>query len=73
MGRRFLVSLALLLCAEATLAQVATTSSTSTTTSSTIDTSRPVAYVYVSTKHYIHAYNAWAEGQLPSSFGSPVP
>ena len=73
MGRTFLLSLALLLCAEATLAQVATTSVTSTTTSSTIDTSRPVAYVYVSSKHYIHAYNAWADGKLTSISGSPFP
>ena len=70
MGRRFLVSLALLLCAEATLAQVATTSTTSTTT---IDTSRPVAWLYVSSKHYIHAYKVWANGTYTSITGSPFP
>jgi hypothetical protein len=68
MGRRSLVSLALLLCAEATLAQVATTSSTST---STINTAAPVAYVYVSSSHYIHEYKAWADGKLTSITGSP--
>jgi len=51
MGRRFVLSLVLLLCAEATFAQVAATSSTST---STINTSLPVAWIYVSSKHYIH-------------------
>lgn len=70
MGRRSLVSLALLLCAEATLAQVATTSGTST---STINTSLPVAYVYVSSAHYIHAYKAWADGKITSITGSPFP
>jgi hypothetical protein len=70
MGRRSLVSLALLLCAEATLAQVATTSSTST---STINTSLPVAWIYVSSKHYIHAYKVWANGNLTSITGSPFP
>jgi hypothetical protein len=70
MGRRFVPSLALLLCAEAMLAQVATTSSTST---STINTSLPVAYVYVSSSHYIHAYNAWANGTYTSITGSPFP
>jgi hypothetical protein len=70
MGCRSLVSLALLLCAEATLAQVATTSTTSTTT---IDTSRPVAWVYVSSSHYIHAYKAWANGTYTSITGSPFP
>jgi hypothetical protein len=70
MGRRSLVSLALLLCAEATLAQVATTSSTST---STINTSLPVAYVYVSSTHYIHAYKAWVNGTYTSITGSPFP
>ena len=70
MGRRFFVSLALLLCAEATLAQVATTSGTST---STINTSLPVAYVYVSSAHYIHAYKAWADGKITSITGSPFP
>jgi hypothetical protein len=70
MCRRFLVSLALLLCAEATLAQVATTSGTST---STINTSLPVAYVYVSSSHYIHAYKAWANGTYTSISGSPFP
>jgi len=69
MGRRFLVSLALLLCAEATLAQVATTS----TSTSTINTSLPVAYVYVSSSHYIHAYKAWANGTYTSITGSPFP
>ena len=70
MGRRSLFSLALLLCAEATFAQVATTSSTST---STIDPTRPVARVYVSSSHYIHAYNAWADGKYTSISGSPFP
>lgn len=70
MGRRSLVSLALLLCAEATLAQVATTSLTST---STINTSLPVARLYVSSTHYIHAYNAWANGTYTSITGSPFP
>jgi hypothetical protein len=70
MGRRFLVSLALLLCAEAVLAQVATTSGTST---STINTSLPVAYLYVSSSHYIHAYKAWANGTYTSVTGSPFP
>ena len=70
MGRRCLVSLALLLCAEATLAQVATTSSTST---STINPSLPVARLYVSSSHYIHAYNAWADGKYTSITGSPFP
>jgi hypothetical protein len=71
MGRRTLFSLVLLLCAEATFAQVATTSSTSTST--TIDTSRPVAWLYVSSKHYIHAYKVWANGSLTSITGSPFP
>lgn len=70
MGRRFLVSLAFLLCAEAVLPQVATTSGTST---STINTSLPVAYVYVSSSHYIHAYKAWANGTYTSVTGSPFP
>jgi len=70
MGRRFVLSLVLLLCAEAMLAQVATTSSTST---STINTSLPVAYVYVSSSHYIHAYKAWANGTYTSVTGSPFP
>ena len=70
MGRRFVLSLVLLLCAEAMLAQVATTSSTST---STINTSLPVAYVYVSSSHYIHAYKAWANGTYTSITGSPFP
>jgi hypothetical protein len=70
MGHKILVSLGLLLCAEATLAQVATTSSTST---STIDTSRPVAWVYVTSKHYIHAYKAWVDGNLTRITGSPFP
>ena len=70
MGRRFVLSLVLLLCAEATFAQVATTSSTST---STINTSLPVAYVYVSSSHYIHAYKAWANGTYTSITGSPFP
>jgi len=70
MGHRFVLSLALLLCAEAMLAQVATTSSTST---STINTSLPVAYVYVSSSHYIHAYKAWANGTYTSVAGSPFP
>ena len=70
MGRRSLVSLALLLCAEAALAQVATTSGTST---STINTSLPVAYAYVSSSHYIHAYKVWADGKLTSITGSPFP
>jgi len=52
------------------LAQVATTSSTST---STIDATRPVAYVYVSSSHYIHAYQAWANGTYTSITGSPFP
>jgi hypothetical protein len=51
-------------------AQVATTSSTST---STINTSLPVAYVYVSSSHYIHAYKAWANGTYTSITGSPFP
>jgi hypothetical protein len=70
MGRRILASLALLLCAEATLAQVATTSSAST---ATINTKLPVAYVYVSSSHYIHAYKAWANGTYTSVTGSPFP
>ena len=70
MGRRFVLSLVLLLCAEATFAQVATTSSTST---STINPSLPVAYVYVSSSHYIHAYKAWANGTYTSITGSPFP
>jgi hypothetical protein len=70
MGRRFVLSLVLLLCAAAMLAQVATTSSTST---STINTSLPVAYVYVSSSHYIHAYKAWANGTYTSITGSPFP
>jgi len=70
MGHRLLVSLALLLCAEAVLAQVATTSGTST---STINPSLPVAYVYVSSSHYIHAYKAWDDGKITSITGSPFP
>ena len=69
MGCRSLVSLALLLCVEAAQAQVATTSTISTST--TIDTSRPVAWLYVSSKHYIHAYKVWANGSLTSIPGSP--
>ena len=63
-------SLALLLCAEASFAQVATTSSTST---STIDTSLPVAYVYVSSSHYIHAYKAWARWHVHQHHRIAVP
>jgi hypothetical protein len=70
MGRRILVCLALLLSAKATLSQVAATSTTST---ATINTSLPVAYVYVSSKHYIHAYKAWANGTYTSVTGSPFP
>jgi len=70
MGRRFLLSLALLLCAEAAIAQVAPTSSTS---AATINTKLPVAYVYVSSSHYIHAYKAWADGKITSITGSPFP
>ena len=69
MGRRILVSLALLLCVEAAQAQVATTSTTSTSTS-TIDTSHPVAWLYVASKHYIHAYKVWVNGNLTSITGS---
>jgi len=70
MGCRSIFSLALLLCAEAAFAQVATTSTTSTTT---IDSSRPVAWLYVPSKHYIHAYKVWANGSLTSITGSPFP
>lgn len=70
MGRRILVGLALLLCVEAVQAQVATASNTST---STIDTSRPVAWLYVASKHYIHAYKVWVNGSLTSITGSPFP
>jgi len=49
MGRRIIVSLVFSLCAEAAFAQVASASGTST---STIDTSLPVAWVYVSSSHY---------------------
>jgi len=70
MGHRILVSLVFSLCAEAALAQVATTSGTST---STIDTSLPVAYIYVSSSHYIHANKAWADGRITSVTGSPFP
>jgi hypothetical protein len=70
MGRRILVSLVFSLCAEAAFAQVATPSATST---STINTSLPVAWVYVSSSHYIHAYKAWADGKITSITGSPFP
>ena len=70
MGRKLLVTLVLSLCAEAVLAQAANTSSAST---STINTAAPVAYVYVSSKHYIHAYKAWADGKITSVTGSPFP
>lgn len=70
MGSKILVSLLFSLCAETALAQVATTSGTST---STINTSLPVAYVYVSSTHYIHAYKAWADGKITSITGSPFP
>jgi len=68
MGHKFLVSLVLSLCVGTTQAQVATTSATST-----INTSLPVAYVYVSSSHYIHAYKAWANGTYTSVTGSPFP
>ncbi|MBS1804894.1 MAG: hypothetical protein JST28_16160 [Acidobacteria bacterium] len=69
MGHRILACFALLLCAEATLSQ----SATATSTTATINTSLPVAYVYVSSKNYIHAYNAWADGKITSITGSPFP
>jgi len=70
MASRILVTLIFSLCAEAVLAQVATTSGSST---STINTSLPVAWVYVSSMHYIHAYKAWADGKITSINGSPFP
>ena len=69
MGPRILACLALLLSVEFTLSQSATTK----TTAATINPNLPVAYVYVSSSHYIHAYSAWADGKITSITGSPFP
>ena len=70
MSSKTLLGIALLLCVKATFAQVGITSNTTT---AAIDTSRPVAWLYVSSKHYIHAYKVWANGSLTSITGSPFP